>query len=215
MLERFTWFRQAAFLYRADGANVYIDPWGVTVDDPADVIFLTHAHEDHFSRDDLERITKDSTQVFAPRDVADQLSGNVTPVQPGDSVQALSGAITGQAVHAYNNVEERLQMHPKENKWVGYVLELGGHTYYHAGDTDHVPELDDISADVAMVPIGGTYTMDAHEAARLVKVIRPQIAVPMHYGFVVGSPSDAEAFRADASPVEVRTLEPTNPFERE
>src|SRR5689334_11505316 len=64
MLERFTWFRQAAFLYRAEGANIYIDPWGVTVDDPADVIFLTHAHEDHFSRDDLERITKDSTQVF-------------------------------------------------------------------------------------------------------------------------------------------------------
>jgi L-ascorbate metabolism protein UlaG (beta-lactamase superfamily) len=215
MLERFTWFRQAAFLYRADGANIYIDPWGVTVDDPADVIFLTHAHEDHFSRDDLERITKDSTQVFAPQDIADQLSGNVTPVQPSDSVQARDGAITGQAVHAYNVVEERLQMHPKENKWVGYVLELDGHTYYHAGDTDHVPELDEVKADVAFLPIGGTYTMDAGEAAGLAKSIDPEVAVPMHYGFVVGSPSEADRFARACDPIRVQTFTPTNPFEQE
>jgi L-ascorbate metabolism protein UlaG (beta-lactamase superfamily) len=215
MLERFTWFRQSAYLYRADGANIYIDPWGLTVEDPADVVFITHAHFDHFNQEDLAKITRDSTQIFAPQDVADELSGNVTPVAPGDRVQALDGSITGGAVHAYNVVEERLEAHPKENKWVGYVLELGGHTYYHAGDTDHVPELEQVKADVAMVPIGGTYTMDASEAAELVKMIRPQLAVPMHYGFVVGSPSDAEKFRAESAPVEVQILEPTNPFEQE
>lgn len=215
MLERFTWFRQSAYLYRADGATVYIDPWGVTVEDPADVVFITHAHFDHFNQEDLRRIVRDTTRIFAPQDVANELSGNVTPVQPGDTVQALDGAITGAAVHAYNVVEERRQAHPKENRWVGYVLEMGGHAYYHAGDTDHVPELEGVRADVAMVPIGGTYTMDASEAAGLVKMIRPQVAVPMHYGFVegVGTPSDAERFRSEAAPVEVRILEPTNPFE--
>ena len=214
MLERFTWFRQSAFQYKADGATIYIDPWGLTVDDPADVVFITHAHSDHFSPEDLDRVVTPDTRIFAPQDVAKELSGNVTPVQPGDTVEALDGAVAGGAVHAYNVVEERLEFHPKANKWVGYVLELGGHTYYHAGDTDHVPELDQVKADVTFVPIGGTYTMVASEAAELVKVIRPQIAVPMHFGFVVGSPADAETFRNEATPVQVRILEPTNPFER-
>jgi L-ascorbate metabolism protein UlaG (beta-lactamase superfamily) len=215
MLERFTWFRQSAYLYRAEGANIYIDPWGLTVDEPADVVFITHAHFDHFEQEDLAKIVTGDTQIFAPHDVARELSGNVTPVQPGDSVQALDGAITGGAAHAYNVVEERLEAHPKENRWVGYVLELDGHTYYHAGDTDHVPEIEQVRADVAFVPIGGTYTMEAGEAAELVKVIRPQLAVPMHYGFVEGAgvPADAERFKSEAAPVEVRILEPTNPFE--
>jgi L-ascorbate metabolism protein UlaG (beta-lactamase superfamily) len=213
MLERFTWFRQSAFRYDGDGFTIYIDPWGVTDPQPADAIFITHAHSDHFSTDDIRTIRKDGTKIFAPRDVAQELSGDVVPVQPGDSVQV--GAVTGQAVHAYNTAEERLEMHPKSNKWVGYVLTLGGTDYYHAGDTDHAPELDAIKTDVAFVPIGGTYTMEVVEAAGLVRSISPQLAVPMHYGFVVGSPSDAEWFAKEADPVEVRILTPTNPFERE
>jgi len=110
---------------------------------------------------------------------------------------------------------DRLENHPKANRWVGYILELQGTTYYHAGDTDHAPELDDVSADVAFLPIGGTYTMEAPEAAGLAKSISPQIAVPMHYGFVVGSPKDAETFRREAQPVKVEVLAPENPFERD
>jgi L-ascorbate metabolism protein UlaG (beta-lactamase superfamily) len=136
----------------------------------------------------------------------------VTAVKPGDSIEV--AGIKVQAVHAYNVVEERLQMHPKSNNWVGYVLTLGANTYYHAGDTDHAPELSDVRADVAFLPIGGTYTMDAGEAAGLAKAISPKLAVPMHYGFVVGSPSDAELFAKEADPVPVQTLTPTNPFER-
>jgi L-ascorbate metabolism protein UlaG (beta-lactamase superfamily) len=118
-------------------------------------------------------------------------------------------------VPAYNIAEERLQNHPKANRWVGYVLNLGGTTYYHAGDTDHVPELDEVKTDVAFLPIGGTYTMEAPEAAGLAKVIGPQIAVPMHYGFVVGTPSEAERFAREADPIRVQILTPTNPFELE
>jgi len=212
MLDRFTWFRQSAFRYDGDGFTIFIDPWGVTDPRPADAIFITHAHFDHFSTEDLEKVRTAGTKIFAPTDVANELSGDVVPVQPGDSVQV--GSITGRAVPAYNTAEERLEMHPKANKWVGYVLTLDGRDHYHAGDTDHAPELDEVKAAVAFVPIGGTYTMDPAEAAGLVRSIGPELAVPMHYGFVVGSPSDAERFAKECDPIRVETLTPTNPFEQ-
>lgn len=213
MLERFTWFKQAAFRWEGDGLTVYIDPWGIRDDDPpADVVFITHAHFDHFSQEDLERVRKEGTRFLAPHDVARELSGEITPVAPGDSLEV--GGIRVQVVPAYNVVEERLEFHPKANRWVGYVLELGGATYYHAGDTDHAPELSEVRADVAFLPIGGTYTMDPVEAGGLARAISPQLAVPMHYGFVVGSPSDADRFREAADPVKVEALTPVHPFER-
>jgi L-ascorbate metabolism protein UlaG (beta-lactamase superfamily) len=211
MLDRFTWYRQSAYLWKGDGINVYIDPWGVTGDPPADVVFITHAHEDHFNPEDLQKVVRGDTKILAPPDVAQELSGDVTPVAPGES-HDVSG-IKVQTVPAYNVVESRLEMHPRSNNWVGYILTLGDTTYYHAGDTDHVPELDEVRADVSFVPIGGTYTMEAPEAAELVKAQSPKLAVPMHYGFVVGTPADAETFKREAAPVEVRFLDPQNPFE--
>jgi L-ascorbate metabolism protein UlaG (beta-lactamase superfamily) len=213
MLERFTWFKQSAYRWDGDGATVYIDPWGVPEGAPeADVIFITHAHDDHFQPEEIQRLTKRDTQIVAPRDIAAELSGNVRPVAPGDTVEA--SGIKGQAVPAYNIAEERLEMHPKANGWVGYVLQLGDTTYYHAGDTDHLTDLETISPQVAFVPIGGTFTMDASEAAGLIRIMSPQLAVPMHYGFVVGSPADAERFRQEADPVRVEILQPQVPFER-
>ena len=212
MLERFTWFRQSAYLWRGDGVTVYIDPWDVTTEDEADLVLITHAHFDHFQPDEIARISKGGTKVVAPADCAKELSGDVTAVEPGDSLTVAGVGI--QAVPAYNIREERLEMHPKANRWVGYVLTLGDHTYYHAGDTDHLPELEQLDPDVAFVPIGGTYTMDAGEAGGLVRAMRPRLAVPMHYGFVVGSPSDADRFAKEADPVEVRTLEPVHAFEQ-
>jgi L-ascorbate metabolism protein UlaG (beta-lactamase superfamily) len=213
MLDRFTWHRQSSYLWKGDGINVYIDPWGVTGDPPADVVFITHAHGDHFDADSLAKVVREgSTKLVAPHDIAAELSGDVTPVAPGDSGEV--AGIKFQAVPAYNVVEERLEMHPRSNNWVGFILDLGEFSYYHAGDTDHVPELDSVKTDVAFIPIGGTYTMDVPEAAELVKAQSPKLAVPMHYGFVVGTPADAERFKQEASPVEVRTLEPTNPFEK-
>jgi L-ascorbate metabolism protein UlaG (beta-lactamase superfamily) len=212
MLDRFTWFKQSAYLWRGDGIKVYIDPWDVTTDDPADLILITHAHSDHYQPDDIAKVSRDGTKIVAPRSFADDISGDVTAVEPGDSVQVAGVDI--QAVPAYNTHEDRLENHPKANRWVGYVLGLGDHTYYHAGDTDHAPELDDVRADVAFVPIGGTYTMEGPEAAGLVKAIGPRLAVPMHYGFVVGSPADADRFAMEADPVPVQILEPVHPFDR-
>ena len=211
MLEGFTWFKQSAYRYQADGLVLYIDPW--EAEGPAaDVILITHAHADHYQPDEIERLRKDGTRLVAPHDIARELRGDVTPVAPGDSIEV--AGVRVQAVPAYNVVEERLQAHPKANNWVGYVLTLGDHTYYHAGDTDHVPELDSVRANVTFLPIGGTYTMEADEAGGLARAISPDLAVPMHYGFVVGSPSDADRFAEAAKPVNVRTMEPLRPFER-
>ena len=214
MLERFTWFRQSAFRYADPERTVYIDPWGTGEDEPpADLILITHAHDDHLQPPEIERLRAARTQIIAPHDVADKLSGDVTPVAPGESHEIAGVRFT--TVPAYNTVEERLQMHPRSNRWVGYVLELPEGSYYHAGDTDHVPELDEVQTDVAFLPVGGTYTMNVQEAAGLARSIGPRIAVPMHYGFVVGSQGDGERFREMAAPVAVEILTPTNPFELE
>ncbi len=212
MLDGFTWFRQSAFRWQGDGPVVYIDPWGVTDDVPADVILITHAHFDHFQPHEIERLRTTSTRLVAPRDVAKELSGDVTAVAPGESHEV--AGVRVQTVPAYNIAEGRLDMHPRRNDWVGYVLELGGHAYYHAGDTDALPELETLKTDVAFVPIGGTYTMDWKEASGFVKAMSPQLAVPMHFGFVVCSPSHADLFVKEAAPVAVEVMTPTNPFEQ-
>jgi L-ascorbate metabolism protein UlaG (beta-lactamase superfamily) len=112
-------------------------------------------------------------------------------------------------------VEGREQSHPQENGWVGYVIDLGDHSYYHAGDTDHLPELEEVRAHVTFLPIGGgAFTMDGTEAAGLAKAISPEIAVPMHFGFVDGCQGEGETekFRREADPVRVEVLTPQVPF---
>ncbi len=214
MLDRVTWFKNASFRWESSDLAVYIDPWGIPDDaTPADVIFVTHAHFDHFIPEDIAKIRIPKTTVVAPADVAKELAGDIVVVAPGDALEA--GGVKVQCVPAYNVAEDRLEFHPSGNRWLGYILELDGHVYYHAGDTDHVPELETIRADVAFLPAGGTYTMDPHQAAGLAKAMSPGLAVPMHYGFVSGSSKDGETFRAAAAPVPVEVLEPTNPFERE
>jgi L-ascorbate metabolism protein UlaG (beta-lactamase superfamily) len=213
MLERLTWFRQSSFRWMDGERTIYIDPTGTPADaPPADLILITHAHFDHFQPDEIARVSTGATKLVAPHDVAAELMGDVTAVAPGESHQVAGVSFT--TIPAYNTREEALSFHPRAKRWVGYVIELGGHTYYHAGDTDHAPELDDVRTDVAFVPIGGHFTMDPPAAGGLVKTIAPQLAVPMHFGFVVGSPSDADAFRQAAAPVAVEVMTPVDPFER-
>ena len=187
MLEHLTWFRQAAFRWQDGERTIYIDPWGTPEDAaPADVILITHAHHDHFQPEEIARLSTARTRVVAPHDVAAELSGNVTAVEPGGTYEG--AGLRFETVPAYNTREEALDFHPKANRWVGYVLELGGRTYYHAGDTDHAPELSDVRSDVAMLPIGGHYTMNADRGRRARPGDRAAAgAVPMHFGFVVGS----------------------------
>jgi L-ascorbate metabolism protein UlaG (beta-lactamase superfamily) len=214
MLEGFTWYRQSSFKWKGDTKVLYIDPWGLTGDTPqADLILITHAHFDHYQPDLIKKLQGQKTVVVAPADVAKELSGNVKSVRPGEKIEA--AGVKLETIPAYNSVEGRLDFHPKKNNWVGYLMQLGTRTYYHAGDTDNNAELHQIRTDVAFVPIGGTYTMDVREAATLVKAMKPTAAVPMHFGFVqgVGTPADAERFKREASPIAVTVLRPTNEFE--
>ena len=214
MHEKLTWYKQSAYKWKDDGITVYIDPWGLRAqEEPADVIFITHAHADHFEPTDIEKIRKKTTQFVAPRDVADNLAGNVKAIKPGESLDV--AGIKFETVPAYSTVEHRLQTHPKSNNWVGYVLSLDGHRYWFSGDGDPNPDIERIKTDVALICIGGDpYVMNASEAAGVVKKIRPQVAIPNHYGYVVGVPSDADKFAREAAPIKVEILKPINAFEK-
>ena len=176
--------------------------WGIRLE-RIRYLLVTHAHFDHFSKEDLAKIESPSTRFVVTKDVAKEIKGNITTVAPGDTVTV--GDLKVVAVPAYN-IGKRF--HPKENGWVGYVIQLpDGMRVYHAGDTDFIPEMKQVQTDVALLPIGGTYTMDYQQAAEAARAIRPKVVIPMHWGDIVGTREDAEKFR-EAYQGEVLILTP-------
>ena len=174
---------------------IYIDPFKIEDDcHDADIIFITHSHYDHYSEEDIKKIIKEDTKIIVTSDLKEKTenitnSENIIVVQPNEKY--FVEGISFETIPAYNTNK---QFHPKQNNWVGYVIELNGLKYYIAGDTDITEENKQIKCDVAFIPVGGTYTMTAKEAADLVNIIKPKIAVPIHYGSVVGTNQDAEDF---------------------
>jgi L-ascorbate metabolism protein UlaG (beta-lactamase superfamily) len=197
------WLGHASFRIR-DGLVIYIDPWQLEGGPPADVILVTHGHRDHLSPEDIAKIAGPDTVYVCSASCSAEVTGTVHAVNPGDVVE-LGGAHI-EVVPAYNTNKPN---HPKEAGHVGYIIDIGGRRIYHAGDTDVIPEMDSIRCDVALLPMGGTYTMDAAEAAQAVARINPRVAIPMHWGRIVGKPGDVQRFR-DMVPasVEVVILEP-------
>ena len=200
MIENIHWLGHASFRIDAE-KTIYIDPWKLAKGArKADLILITHDHYDHCSPEDVAKIAKDDTVVVTIAAAAPKLKGDVRIVKPGDSLTV--AGIPIEAVPAYNVGK---QFHPKEAGHVGFIVTVGGQRIYHAGDTDVIPEMDDIQADIALLPVGGTYTMTAEEAAQAANKIKPKVAVPMHYGTIVGSIEDAHRFR-DLCQVEVSIL---------
>ena len=177
------------------GAKIYFDPLKMNKKYDADYIFITHSHYDHFSKGDILNIKNDNTVIVCPYDLYDEClnmgfkKANVFKVKPYEEYNF--GVVQFKTVPAYNINKP---FHPKENNWVGYVLDFEGKIYYVAGDTDALEENTNISADVAFIPIGGTYTMDALEASEFVNKLKPKTVVPIHYGMVVGNEKDVNIF---------------------
>jgi L-ascorbate metabolism protein UlaG (beta-lactamase superfamily) len=189
------WLGHDSLQFEFDGKFLYIDPFETKEQDKADLILITHGHYDHCSIEDLKRLTKPDTVILTTPDTTSKLSGKVDGgivklARPGDKFTEKGVHI--KAVPAYN-VDK--QFHPKLNEWVGYVFEIKGIKFYHAGDTDFIPEMADITADVAFLPVSGTYVMNVEEAVMAAKKIMPKVAVPMHYGKIVGTKADAEKFK--------------------
>jgi L-ascorbate metabolism protein UlaG (beta-lactamase superfamily) len=175
---------------------IYIDPYHIEKNyNDADMIFITHDHYDHYSEEDIDKVRKNNTIFIVPENLLNKLikkginDENIITLDPGDA-ENIDG-IKVEAIHSYNIDKP---FHPKENNWLGYVIEIDGVRYYIAGDTDITEENKKIKCDVAFVPVGGTYTMNFSEAAQLINIIKPKIAVPIHYGSVVGTKQDATDF---------------------
>ena len=180
-------------------ATIYVDPFQIVDEEnDADIILITHDHFDHFSPEDISKVIKGDTILVVPKKMEKQASsipcGEIITVEPGEQKQV--GKIMIETIPAYNPLKP---FHPKGAGWVGYLIETGGVKIYVAGDTDITKENKEVVCDVAMVPIGGTYTMDAKKAAELVNIIRPKVAIPTHYGSVAGSKSEEEVFHANVN----------------
>ena len=205
------WLGHSGFRIRAGRATIYVDPYRTENGPKADLILITHGHYDHFSPQDVERLSGERTSVVAPAPVAERLTGRVRSIAPGETIEpeGLRG-VDVRAVAAYNTSKRDPSgkpFHPREAGWVGYEVRVGGERLYHSGDTDVIPEMDQVAGvDVALLAVSGVYVMTAGEAAEAARRIQPRVAIPMHWGEHIGTRADAEAF-ADRAPVEVRILE--------
>jgi L-ascorbate metabolism protein UlaG (beta-lactamase superfamily) len=196
------WLRHASVLLEGE-KRVYIDPWEISEPKPADLVLITHDHYDHLSIKDLKAVSGASTEIVAPESASGKLSAlknKVHLVSPGQTVTV--AGLQVQVVPAYNLSKA---FHPKTANNCGYVVTIDGERIYHAGDTDRIPEMEGLAPDVALLPIGGTYTMDAEQAAKAASELKAKRAIPIHFGVIVGDDDDAAKFKKLCKvPVEIQ-----------
>ena len=217
-MENITWYGNAGFSFvdKNSGNRIYyVDPFELpqTELEPADLVFITHAHPDHFSPNDLDLIMHDETTVIAPPEILLQIDRNdkyKQGVMPNNSYEVKGFKFS--TIPAYNVNPDRLMFHPKENNWVGYIFELNGQKIYHAGDTDLIPEiidLKDLHLDIAMIPMGGTYTMNVSDTIEAANAICAKVTIPMHYRRQIGEgyKEAEERFKTDVTNSKVEILE--------
>jgi len=188
-LENVTWLGHSGIRISGDKI-IYFDPFKINAGPAAAIILITHDHYDHFDPESISKITKSDTIIVGTENVCRRLNQAGRPVRPGDQINI--GNILIEAVPSYNIGKK---YHPRENQNVGYILHLPDAIYYHAGDTDRIPEMKKIRTDIAFLPVSGTFTMDAAEAAAATDDIQPRIAIPIHWGTICGSRTDAERFQ--------------------
>jgi L-ascorbate metabolism protein UlaG (beta-lactamase superfamily) len=187
--KKLTWLGHDGF--RIDTAKtIYFDPYQISDGPKADLILISHDHFDHCSPDDIAKIQQPKTVIVTEKVAAKKLKGDVRIVKPGDSIHVYDVKV--EAVPSYNVDKD---FHPKKNGWLGFIVEVEGVRIYHAGDTDFIPEMKEFKVDIALLPVSGTYVMTADQAIKAAIAMKPKLAIPMHYGAIVGDYNDAEKFR--------------------
>ena len=185
---------------------IYFDPFKIQDDShDADIIFITHDHYDHMDNESINKIKKDTTIIVAPKSMEETIkrveANDYVFLNPNEEASVLGIEIKN--VRAYNNDKP---FHPRNNDWLGYIISYNGITYYVAGDTDKTVDNETVKCDIALVPIGGHYTMDANEAALLIKSINPKVAIPTHYGSIIGNREDADVFKNNLSDTNIEVV---------
>lgn len=177
---------------------IYFDPYNIrTQPHDAEVIFFTHSHHDHFSPKDFQKVANENTIYVSPTDMEKDLqkagipTKNIITMQPGEKGNVLNLEV--EAVPSYNLMKP---FHSKKNGWLGYVITVNDTRIYVCGDMDATSEGKAVKCDIALVPIGGTFTMNAKEAASFVNEMKPKTVIPTHYGSIVGNKKDGEKFAA-------------------
>ena len=193
MIDKIHW--QGHDSFRIDGDKIiYIDPWKLTGGPKADIILVTHDHYDHCSPSDIAALQKESTEIVCTKLCLEKLSGNLHSASPGSKFKF--GNVEIEAVPSYN---VNKKFHPKSAGYIGYIITVNGMKIYHAGDTDFIPEMKNFRCEIALLPVSGTYVMTAKEAVEAAESIKPRVAIPMHWGDIVGGRKDAEYFRDHVS----------------
>ena len=189
VLKKLHWLGHDAF--RIDGEIIiYFDPFELKDGPKADVILVSHDHFDHYSPDDIAKIRKQDTVILTNDSTKEKIGAGVIALKAGDTWK--SKGIEVRVVPAYNPNKE---FHPKQAGGLGFIVTMEGVNIYHTGDSDFIPEMDQVKTDIALIPVSGTYVMDANEAVKAALAIKPQIAIPMHYGSFIGTPEDAQNFK--------------------
>ena len=183
------WLGHDGFLIDA-GKTIYLDPYQIAGGPTADLILISHEHFDHCSVEDVAKIQDSNTVIVTEKDSAKKLTGDVRVLKPGDSLTV--DDVNIQTVPSYNTDKD---FHPQANNWLGFIVETEGVKVYHAGDSDFIPEMKDLEVDIALLPVSGTYVMRADQAVEAALAINPKLAIPMHYGAIVGDEQDALDFK--------------------